>query len=152
MFQISLDTKSVTRKLNLLVDGITNPKAVLSDMGKQLEVEKELQFQAEGAHLTGKWKALAPATIRQRVAQGYGAGPILQRTGKLKKSFKVKKLTKEELHYGSSGVIYFPIHQKGGVTFEGWKIPKRPMLAVNSKLVKPLMEIYQKYIHNLLKK
>lgn len=150
MFQISLDTKSVTRKLNLLVDGITNPKAVLSDMGKQLEVEKELQFQAEGAHLTKKWKALSPITIRERLTQGYGAGPILQRTGKLKKSFKVKKLTKDEMHYGSQGVLYFPYHQKGVNRVP--RLPARPMLAVNNKLIKPLMAIYQKYINNLMKK
>lgn len=32
-----------------------------------------------------KWARLAPATVRDRVAKGYGRGPILQRTGRLRR-------------------------------------------------------------------
>lgn len=32
-----------------------------------------------------KWAKLAPSTVRDRVRKGYGRGPILQRTGRLKR-------------------------------------------------------------------
>ena len=56
------------------------------------------QFQTEGMYFGAKWKALAPATVKDRnrlkkkgglqfVAGFGGEHPILQRTGELKRSF-----------------------------------------------------------------
>lgn len=45
-------------------------------------VEKN-RFASEGDALSGQWAPLADSTIEDRVKQGYGAGPILQRTGEL---------------------------------------------------------------------
>ena len=83
-------------------------------------------FQAEGRP---KWTPLQPATIKDRLRQGFGAGPILQRTKLLFHS-----LTKKGAPYQifrarprslivSSRLPYFEIHQKGGE-----HIPKREML------------------------
>lgn len=41
-------------------------------------------FDTEGAAGRGAWAPLAPSTIRQRLRLGYGAGPILVRTGALR--------------------------------------------------------------------
>jgi phage gpG-like protein len=80
-------------------------------------------FQAEGR--PQRWAPLQPNTIRERLRLGFGRGPILQRSGKLRRGFK-----------GSTGqrVLriwnrrhYFPHHQFGAPRAN---IPARRMIVL----------------------
>lgn len=146
MINLSIDSKNLSRRLQSMVKAIEDTREPLRETADFLEETKERQFQVEGAHVTTKWKALAPSTIKQRIRKGYGAGPILQNTGALRKSFSTKKLTKEELRYGSSGVHYFPYHQLGTS-----KMVARPMLAIPTKTVTAIVNIFRKYISKSMK-
>ena len=83
-------------------------------------------FQAEGRP---KWTPLKPATIQDRLRQGFGAGPILQRTGLLINSLTRKGAPHQLFRARPRSLVlasrlpYFEIHQKGGAI-----IPKREML------------------------
>ena len=41
------------------------------------------QFESQGRRGGTPWRPLAGSTVRQRIRQGFGAGPILLRTGRL---------------------------------------------------------------------
>lgn len=83
----------------------------------QIEAER---FDSEGH---GEWQPLAESTIRDRARQGYGPGPILQRTKDLRDSLvdpaRASRKTARTMSYGTS-VPHARFHQEGG------SIPGRP--------------------------
>lgn len=83
-------------------------------------------FSAEGR--PRKWTPLKEATIKDRIRQGYGAGPILQRTGSLKSGFYFES-TKRTFRMGNKKK-YFGYHQLGAPRAN---IPKRPMLVLQDR-------------------
>lgn len=94
-------------------------KTVMSD------IERE-RFDSEGH---GDWPALAQSTIEQRIAAGFGAGPILQRTRTLADSLidpnRAASTTPRTMTYGTD-VAYAHFHQEGG-TIAG-RPPQRVIL------------------------
>jgi len=83
-------------------------------------------FRAEGR--PQRWAALKPGTVLDRLHEGYGAGPILQRSGKLRRGFK-GDVGKRTLRIRNS-VRYFPYHQYGAPKAN---IPARPMIVLLSQ-------------------
>lgn len=81
-------------------------------------------FQAEGR--PQKWKPLAQSTVDQRIQQGHGRGPILQRTGQLKRGFRVN--TSHTYLRITNNVPYFKFHQQD--RRQGNKIPRRIMVVL----------------------
>lgn len=84
-------------------------------------------FEAQGR--PRKWRRLKPATIRDRRRQGYGPGPILKRSGKLKRGFLAdwgKKYFRISNRARSrKGYPYYWAHQLGARKAH---IPKRVMV------------------------
>jgi len=81
-------------------------------------------FAAEGR--PRKWEPLQEATIRDRIRQGFGEGPILVRTGKMKKSFRFE--TDKPRSYRVFNLRdYFYYHQYGSPKTN---LPARPMLVL----------------------
>lgn len=78
-------------------------------------------FAAEGR--PKRWDPLQPATIQDRIRQGYGPGPILRRSGKLSRGFIFK--WGPRAYWVTNPVFYFQIHQAGAPDAN---IPARPML------------------------
>ena len=102
-------------------------------------------FEAEGR--PAKWKPLSPYTIQDRAEQGFPPGPILVRTGKLKKSLtqpgatgSIQKATPRTVQYGSS-LPYFQIHQVGTSD-----IPKRVMVLLQQQDKAQVSRIINTYI------
>jgi len=81
-------------------------------------------FTAEGR--PNRWASLKPTTIQDRFRQGYGAGPILQRSGKLRKSFR-SNAGKDYLRI-TNNVRYFKYHQTGTK-----KMPQRIMIYLQDR-------------------
>lgn len=80
-------------------------------------------FAAEGR--PRRWAALRPATVADRVRQGFGAGPILVRTGAMKRGFKFGWNTTTYWVYNTAA--YFLYHQHGAPAAN---IPARPMVVL----------------------
>lgn len=94
-------------------------------------------FDTEGASTdAGKWAPLAPRTIKQRVRQGFGAGPILQRTEALKRALTLgvgayARMTPDRfqvlLAREPESVASFGAHQRG---VPSRKLPRRAMVSL----------------------
>lgn len=91
------------------------------------QVEQE-RFDSEGH---GQWQPLAASTIRERVALGFGEGPILQRTRTLADSLidpnRAARTGPRQMTYGTD-VPYAHYHQDGG-SIPG-RPPQRPILDI----------------------
>lgn len=105
----------------------TNMTPAMKKIGLYLLGVNLRNFEAEGRP---GWIPLKAATIADRIQKGFGSGPILVRSGILKRSltelgapFQVFRPRPKSLQV-SSNVSYFKFHQKG-TTF----IPKRAMQA-----------------------
>lgn len=78
-------------------------------------------FASEGR--PDRWSPLAASTIKDRLRQGFGAGPILERTGALQRGFRFTWRAKS---YQVRNVVpYFQYHQDGTS-----KMPRRPMIVL----------------------
>lgn len=125
------------------VKKIGSPRPVLNDVGDVLVMEYTENFPEEGARLNKQWAALAESTIRQRIALGYGAGPILKRTGKLMEGFK-KEVKKYSVRVYNA-VSYFKYHQLGGTN-----LPKREMILFPERVKQEVVAQFTKFIHKAL--
>lgn len=80
-------------------------------------------FAAEGR--PKHWPALQPATIDDRIRSGYGAGPILVRSGAMKRGFKFT--WGPRAYQVTNTQAYFWYHQEGAPNAN---IPARPMIVL----------------------
>lgn len=133
--QISISGDERVVKLSSgLREFFVNPKPALKKSGNFLVEEFDKQFQSEGSRLGRKWTPLAASTIAQRARLGFGSGPILQRTGKLRRGFEQDlKRYSVRVH---NPVDYFKYHQTGGR-----HLPKRRMIAAPEKLKQEVVAI-----------
>lgn len=92
------------------------------DYGEYQLKSIDRNFVAEGR--PKKWTSLAPSTIALRLAAGFGVRPILQRTGRLRRSFKMSA-TKRTMKI-TNRVPYFQMHQQDDGA--GKKLPRRIMV------------------------
>lgn len=92
------------------------------------------------------WPALKPSTIRQRQSEGYGAGPILVRSGKLKKGFgqrpTAQTLTLINTRKSEKGKYIYHYHQNGR-----GNNPKREMLIVNQTTKSEYQNIIGRWLY-----
>lgn len=100
--------------------------------GKLMLESVDRNFVTEGSYLGKPWQALAPSTVRDRAAQGFGAShPILQRTGRLRRGFKAR-IEKQSV-YIENVIPYFSFHSLGR------GVPKRTMMKFNEKIVRQIV-------------
>lgn len=127
----TIDDGKAKRKLNSAINAMKDFREPLK-LTREYELnEIRKQFVTRGTNITGKRWAKRKKSY---------SWPILQKTGKLKGSFKQTKLTKTELEI-TSPVKYFPFHQMGTR-----KMPKRPILGVSEKMKKAILNIFHKYL------
>jgi len=112
-----------------------NMKPVMDAWGKYMLESIDRNFKAQGRP---KWTRLAPATIADRKRKGFGSGPILQRTKKLRKSFRHVSTAVNMKIYGIDYGIY---HQKGGA-----KIPQRIIVNLQAKDRAELTKLINRWI------
>lgn len=142
---IKVDDKEVKRLLLNIDKTVKNMKPAMNDIGDKLIKTYEDTFDKQ-ASVEGKtWESLSPATIAQRMRLGFGTGPILIRTGKLKEGFF--KTVKALSVYVSNKVKYYPYHQLG----QG-KNPQRKMLGLTKNLTEDIIEIINKFLRKNIKK
>jgi phage gpG-like protein len=131
------------RRLSEFGRKVSDLSPVFKDFGTYMLRSIDRNFAAQGR--PRRWQALAASTVRQRLAQGYGAAPILQRTRKLRTSFKVKytKTTMSITNTARSkrGFPYFQVHQDGGK-----RIPQRVMVTLLQQDRTQFTKLYRKHI------
>lgn len=140
----TLNSLAVEQRLARIINGYLSFEVPLRSVRDYKTREIDRQFETEGSNIGSRWKPLAASTVMNRLALGYGAGPILNRTGSLKRSIHLNKLTRNEVSLKSDSQ-YFAFHQVGGP-----KIPQRQMLGFSEKMQDDIVNIVQKYITNLV--
>jgi len=119
---------------------LSNFKKPLRASADLVRQDVETQFKTEGG-LTGGWKPLTEGTIRGRIRAGFGAHPILQRTGKLRRSFY--SLVDEKKAIISSRSPYFVYHQSRQPRKF---LPRRAMLVLIDKTRQNIVEEFHKFL------
>lgn len=96
---------------------------VFDEYGPYMLRSIDRNFQAEGR--PDRWARLAPATIQERIRLGFGRGPILQRTKKLRRGFRTE--SGKRTFRIKNIVDYFAHHQYGAPKAN---IPMRRMVVL----------------------
>lgn len=127
--KINCDDKQVQGVIRSLTSWFDDFTPLLKDISKVQLKSADESFKTRGTNLGKSWASLKIATTRQKLRIWKNID-ILQRTGKMRKSFKVLKLTKNELEIENT-VNYFKFHQI-------WtkKMPQRQMLGHSPSMIK----------------
>jgi phage gpG-like protein len=123
---------------------IDNPKATLNEIGDFIVSEFEANFPSEGRRLQEPWKKLKKETIKERIRLGFGASPILVRTGKLMRGFR--KEVQKFLVRVKNPIDYFKYHQLGG-----GHLPQRRMILAPERFKQEIVAIINKHFVNVFK-
>lgn len=143
--RIKVDTSKVDSVVKSLNEWFTDFRPLLKDISSvQLESAQE-SFKTRGRNLGTPWERLKVATIRQKLRIWKNVD-ILQRSWTMRKSFRVSKMTKNELEIENS-IHYFKYHQLGTK-----KIPQRQMLGHSQALIKRHEIATINYILKLIQK
>lgn len=136
--------KRVVERLGKIQSFVKSPKKAFNEVGNMLVEEFQDNFPAEGQRLGARWEKLAKSTMIQKARLGYGAKPILVRTGKLMRGFK-KQVTNLMVRVHNP-VSYFRYHQLG----EGHN-PKRRMIDAPERIKQDIIEILRRHLDEALK-
>lgn len=138
-FTLVVDNEvQLDRALSRFGAAFTELKPFFNDMVTLLEESVARQFSSEGGNVGG-WAPLSPRYAMWKAA-AVGAKPILQLTGAMRKSFKAKKVTNSELHWGSTS-RYAPFHQRGTS-----KMPARKIIHLASEDRRRALKELQKFV------
>ena len=140
-----LHSEETKRAIKNLLSAVSDLKKPLGEVERFQKREIESQFSSEGAHITSRWAPLAPSTIAQRIRKGFGAGPILTASGKMRKSNKRKKLNKNTLQI-ENRQKYFKYHQSGT-----GRMPRRQVYGHSRSMIQKTLDIIEKYIISKIK-
>lgn len=146
MIAISIDGDvRIINGLEKAIAAAGSPKRAMEDIGEVLVKEIDRNFETEGQRLTGqKWHPLAERTIKDRKRRGYGAGPILQRSGALRGSFSMH--ASDFQVRVSSDSDYGGHHQVGGAN-----LPQRKIIHFSELLKQEIMAQFTRFIANALR-
>jgi len=145
MLTIRIDAREPIKKILKLKGGLNNLSPVFSAIEKEMMGNVNNNFGTEGAFLEKKWANLKPSTIAQRLRSGFSAGPILQRTGKLKNSTYRKEKTNTRVVVGNRA-SYYPYHQLGTS-----KMPQRQIMRWTNTTKEKILKMFKIYVDKLLK-
>lgn len=149
---ITIKNKGALDIYSNAIKSIDNFSQPLKETRKMQLKEIDEAFKVSGKNIIGKqWTRLKPATIKEKLKAGYQTN-ILVRTGRMRRSFKTIKFSKNNLQITSVGVPYFRKHQLGvsGSTFSP-RIPRRQMLGHSKKMIDKTLDIFTKYIIKTIK-
>jgi len=125
--QIKCDTTKVAGIMRALDEGFRDFRPLLKEIGAIQLKSADESFKTMGNNLGKPWAHLKTDTIKQKMRMGNNVG-ILQRTGKMRRSFAITKLTNNELNI-ENPVLYFRFHQLGTR-----KMPQRQMMGHSREL------------------
>lgn len=129
--KITCDSSKVDGVVRSLNEWLSDFRPLLKDISKlQLESAQE-SFKTRWKNLWQPWERLKIPTIRQKIKIWKNID-ILQRTGKMRKSFRVSKITQNELEIDNT-IDYFKYHQSNEPRK---KLPRRQMLWHSPALIK----------------
>jgi len=128
------------RVLGLTSQKVKNFKVPLTKASGFIMSDVQTNFDTQGA-LSGGWQPLSVGTIAGRIRAGYGASPILQRTGALRKSFY--SFVNEKKALVSSKSPYFVYHQS---RMPRTKIPRRAMLILTENTKQNIVQEFNKFL------
>jgi phage gpG-like protein len=114
---------AVTRPLEHYQTASRNFTPVYSRFWAYHEQSIMRNFAAEGR--PRKWAPLQPDTIADRIRRGFGAGPILQRSGRMMRGFRASWGPRAYRVWNNTD--YWVHHQYGAPEAD---IPARPMLVL----------------------
>ena len=139
------------KKLSRALVGV---KTKLKDFTEPLARSSEIllkdigiNFETEGG-LVGGWKPLKPSTVKGRLREGYGAGPILQKTRKYKQSF-AGKISPKKLIIDAWGIDYHKYHQSVTPRKQGESgdmLPRRKTLFLRKPVREEIQRFFQEYV------
>ena len=131
----------LSRILELKHKQLSNFKQPLMKASNLILSDVETQFRTEGG-LSGGWQPLSLSTVAGRIREGFGGEhPILQKTGKLRKSFY--KNVDNKRAFISSRSPYYGFHQS---RMARTKLPRRPMLLLTEKTRQNIVEEFHKFL------
>lgn len=119
----------LSNRATTLRTGMNQLKPVLNDFGEYM-VKKRIPAVFRKQGLPRRWKPLAPSTLEEKERLGYGSKGILERTGRLKRSWRYKatqRTVKVFSRRSSGGVNIANVHQYGS---RDRRIPARRMLVI----------------------
>lgn len=109
-------------------------------VARHLETVVDRQFDSEGRYLNGRrWAPLSPPYAVKKKAAGFSGG-ILTRTGRLRRSFRTIRVTKNRLVFGSR-LDRAAWHQHGTR-----KMPARPITNGGRRITRDINRILSDYI------
>jgi len=145
MLTFKLDDRKAKRVLRNLNKGISDFKPALELTRRYQLKEIENQYKTEGSNILGsKWQSLKRRTILARIRAGFGAGPILTASGKMRKSHRKKVLNKNTLGIENTA-SYYKYHQQGSK-----RIPQRQVVGHSNKMIKDVVDIFVKYLRKIM--
>lgn len=142
---INADTREINSILKNINKWLWDFRKPFRELEKIQLKEIDEAFKVQWRNITWKrWERLKLATTRQKIKLNVNKW-ILQRSGKLRKSFKRKLLRRDRLVIGNK-VKYFPIHQRW------WKwIAQRQSLWHWNIMLKRTNILMNQYLLNLIK-
>jgi len=114
-------------------------RPVFDDFGPHVLKSIDKNFQAQGR--PRRWARLKPNTIRERIRLGFGRGPILQRTRRLRKGFRYKSGART--FRVTNTQKYFPYHQYGSPKTN---LPARKMIVLHATDKATFTKIARKHL------
>lgn len=143
---IKVDTKQINNILSSLSTGFSDFRPALIDVSKMQLKEIKDWFSVSWRNINNtRWIPLKYSTVKQKIRDWLNNW-ILVRTWKMKNSFNIQVLTKNELQIWNT-TEYFWSHQTGSS-----KVPQRQMLWHWSFMIKKTDIIFTDYLLKLIKK
>lgn len=144
--KLSANTRDVEKIFTNLVKGFNDFRPPLKETSRFQLKEIDEAYKVSGKNITGtSWPKLKPSTLKAKIKSGFLTN-ILVRTGKMRKSHKQSKLTRDTLEIDNK-TRYFETHQKGI-----GKVPQRQVHGHSDNMVKEVIKIFQNYLLGLIKK
>ncbi len=109
------------------------------------------QFESQGRRGGTPWRPLAGSTVRQRIRQGFGAGPILLRTGRLAAALSSGQAilspsgSQIEMRYDQIQAEIGARHQRGTK-----RMPSRPVNVLTPSDQRAISDVVAEQILNTL--
>ena len=144
---VKLHTQEAENLIKNAIKALSDFTPAFKEIAKYQEGQIQEAFNVAGKNILGaSWPKLKASTLKEKLKSGFQT-QILVRTGKLRESFSVVELTKDNLKITSSGIKYFPTHQLGSN-----KVPQRQILGHSQAMGKRALEIAQDEIIKQIKK
>ena len=148
-FQISWTIegeKQLSRTLQGLSTSVKDFRKPLTQSANRLiSVFSRDVFDSEGGAIAEKWARLSPHTVAQKARLGYGSKGILERTGKMRRSFdSVVESTQAVI---GNTAEYFKYHQSNQA--RSGRLPRRVMMKLAENQKQMVVKFFQDYIRNL---